>query len=161
MRQLWAPWRLAYIESGADAPGCIFCEKPARGDEEGLIVRRGEHAYVIMNLYPYANGHVMVAPYRHVREPSELETAERLEVWALWEQAFAALRTAFAPHGFNSGVNTGRVAGAGIEDHLHLHVVPRWNGDTNFMPVMADVRVMPEHVERTAQKLRAAWPDGG
>jgi ATP adenylyltransferase len=158
VRQLWAPWRLEYVESGANAPGCIFCEKPAADDVESLIVRRGRHAYALMNLFPYANGHLMIAPYRHVREPAELGREERLEIWELWEQAVEALRAAMAPHGFNAGVNSGRVAGAGVEDHIHLHVVPRWNGDTNFMPVLADVRVMPEHVRRSAEKLRAAWP---
>jgi ATP adenylyltransferase len=158
VRQLWAPWRLEYVETGADAPGCIFCEKPAEPDVEALIVRRGRHAYALMNLFPYANGHLMIAPYRHVAEPGELDRDERLEMWELWDQAVAALRAAMSPHGFNAGVNTGRVAGAGIEQHVHLHVVPRWNGDTNFMPVLADVRVMPEHISRSAEKLRAAWP---
>jgi ATP adenylyltransferase len=158
VRQLWAPWRLEYVESAAQTDGCLFCEQPQRDDNEALIVRRGEHAYALMNLFPYANGHLMVAPYRHLSEPGELDQAERLELWQLWEQALAALRATMHPDGFNSGVNTGRVAGAGIEHHLHLHVVPRWNGDNNFMPVLADVRVIPEHIERSAAKLRAAWP---
>jgi ATP adenylyltransferase len=158
VRQLWAPWRLEYLESGAAPEGCIFCEKPRADDVESLIVRRGRLAYALMNLFPYSNGHMMVAPYRHVPEPGDLTADERLEVWTLWEQAVAALRAVMGPDGFNAGVNTGRVAGAGVEHHVHLHVVPRWNGDTNFMPVLADVRVVPEHIRTTAAKLRAAWP---
>ena len=121
------------------------------------MVRRGERAFALMNLYPYSNGHLMVAPYRHVAEPGGLDAAERAELWALLEQALAALRAVMGPDGFNAGINLGRIAGAGVEGHLHLHVVPRWNGDTNFMPVLADVKVMPEHIARTAAKLRAAW----
>ncbi len=154
--RLWAPWRLDYIESGG-ADECIFCAKPRGADDENLIVHRGEHAYVLMNLYPYANGHVMVAPYRHLGAPKELSTEERLEMWELLERSVAALERAMSPEGFNTGINLGRVAGAGVVGHLHLHVVPRWNGDTNFMPVLADVRVMPEHLSRTLEKLRAAW----
>jgi ATP adenylyltransferase len=157
--RLWAPWRLEYIESGSKQPGCIFCEKPTAGDDEAqLIVHRGEHAYVLLNLYPYANGHLMVAPYRHVADPGDLDTAERAEVWDLFDRSLRALRAAMEPHGFNAGVNLGRVAGAGVEGHVHLHVVPRWNGDTNFMPVLADVKVMPEHLSRTHERIVAAWP---
>jgi ATP adenylyltransferase len=110
-----------------------------------------------MNLYPYSNGHVMVAPYRHVGEPGDLDEGERAEMWALLDQGVRALTTVMSPHGFNAGINLGRVAGAGVEGHIHLHIVPRWNGDTNFMPVLADVKVMPEHITRTAAKLRKAW----
>jgi ATP adenylyltransferase len=113
-----------------------------------------------MNLYPYSNGHVMVAPYRHLAKPGDLDAAERAEIWLLFDQAVRALTEAMSPQGFNAGINLGRVAGAGVEDHIHMHVVPRWSGDTNFMPVLADVKVMPEHVTRTAEKLRAAWPSG-
>jgi ATP adenylyltransferase len=138
----------------------VFCETAAAGgDERGLIVRRGEHAYVLMNLYPYSNGHVMAAPYRHVAAPGDLSEAERAELWALLDQSVRALTAAMSPHGFNAGINLGRVAGAGVEGHIHMHVVPRWNGDTNFMPVLADVKVMPEHITRTAEKLRQAWPE--
>jgi ATP adenylyltransferase len=153
--QLWAPWRLEYVLGGADAGGCVFCDGAA-GDD--LVVHRGERAYVLMNLYPYSNGHVMVAPYRHLAGPGDLDTAERAEMWALLDGCVRALTAAMSPHGFNAGINLGRVAGAGVEGHVHLHVVPRWNGDTNFMPVLADVKVMPEHITRTAAKLRAAWP---
>jgi ATP adenylyltransferase len=156
--QLWAPWRLEYVQGGADAGGCLFCDSPAGEDAAGLIVHRGERAYVLMNLYPYSNGHVMVAPYRHLAGPGELDAGERAEVWELLDRSVRALTAAMSPHGFNAGINLGRVAGAGVEGHMHLHVVPRWNGDTNFMPVLADVKVMPEHITRTAEKLRAAWP---
>jgi ATP adenylyltransferase len=156
--RLWAPWRLEYVQGGADGAECIFCAKGASADDEAdLVVHRGERAFVLMNLYPYSNGHLMVAPYRHVAEPGDLDDGERLELWALLERGLAALRSVAAPDGFNAGVNLGRVAGAGVEGHLHLHVVPRWNGDTNFMPVLADVKVMPEHITRTAAKLRDAW----
>ncbi len=145
--QLWAPWRLEYVQPRGDAGGCVFCAKAAAGgDAAALIVHRGAHAYVLMNLYPYSNGHVMVAPYRHVATPGDLNEAERAELWALLISSVRALTAAMSPHGFNAGLNLGRVAGAGVEGHLHLHVVPRWNGDTNFMPVLADVKVMPEHI---------------
>ena len=154
---LWAPWRLEYVQGGADADECIFC---AAGANEGHehVVRRGERAYVVMNLYPYSNGHLMVAPYRHLAGPGDLDASERAEMWSLLDESVQALTAAMSPHGFNAGINIGRAAGAGVEGHLHLHVVPRWNGDTNFMPVLADVKVMPEHITRTAEKLRAAWP---
>jgi ATP adenylyltransferase len=154
---LWAPRRLENVQGGADADACIFC---AAGGDEGHehVVRRGERAYVVMNLYPYSNGHLMVAPYRHLAGPGDLDEAERAEMWGLLDESVQALTAAMSPHGFNAGINIGRVAGAGVEGHLHLHVVPRWNGDTNFMPVLADVKVMPEHITRTAEKLRAAWP---
>jgi ATP adenylyltransferase len=153
---LWAPWRLDYVQGGADDKACIFCAAGA-DEKHDLVVRRGERAYVVMNLYPYSNGHLMVAPYRHLAGPGDLDEPERAEVWGLLDESVRALTAAMSPHGFNAGINIGRVAGAGVEGRLHLHVVPRWNGDTNFMPVLADVKVMPEHITRTAEKLRAAW----
>ena len=155
--RLWAPWRLEYVESGG-GDGCIFCDKPRQDDDAALIVRRGSVAYAVLNLYPYTNGHLMVAPYRHVAAPGELDAGERAELWQLMGEAIDALTAAMRPDGFNCGLNLGRAAGAGVEGHLHLHVVPRWNGDTNFMPVLADVRVIPEHLSRTLAKVRAAWP---
>ena len=156
--RLWAPWRMEYIQGGADAPGCIFCDKAASDDDDAnLIVHRGERGYVLLNLYPYSNGHLMVAPYRHVAVPGDLDEGERSEVWALLDRALGVLGDVMAPHGFNAGINLGRVAGAGVEGHLHLHVVPRWSGDTNFMPVLGDVRVMPEHLAETRRKLAAAF----
>ena len=157
--RLWAPWRLQYVQDGGKSDGCIFCTKPAAGDDdENLIVHRGEHCYVLLNLYPYANGHLMVAPYRHLGEVGEFTAEERGEMWELLDQSIIALTGAMSPEGLNSGINLGRVAGAGVVGHVHLHVVPRWNGDTNFMPVLADVRVMPEHLSRTLAQVRAAWP---
>ena len=159
MERLWAPWRLEYVAGGADAPGCIFCDKPEAGDDDAaLIVHRGALCFVLLNLYPYSNGHLMVAPYRHIARPGDLTAEERAELWELLDQGITALTAAMQPHGFNAGLNLGRVAGAGVEDHIHLHVVPRWNGDTNFMPVLADVRVMPEHLTRTLEQVRSAWP---
>ncbi len=155
--RLWAPWRLEYVTSGGEQQGCLFCTKPEGGDEQGLIVHRGARAYVLMNLYPYSNGHLMVAPYRHVGTPGELEADERAEMWELLDRSIGVLTAVMQPHGFNAGINLGRVAGAGVVDHIHLHVVPRWNGDTNFMPVLADVKVMPEHLTRTAERIRTAW----
>ena len=152
--RLWAPWRLEYVAGGADQPGCIFCD---RAGDDDLVVHRGRLAFALMNLYPYSNGHLMIAPYRHVPRPGDLDGAERAEMWELLDAALGSLSRAMSPDGFNAGLNLGRVAGAGVEHHLHLHVVPRWNGDTNFMPVLADVKVMPEHITRTAEKLRAAW----
>jgi ATP adenylyltransferase len=159
--QLWAPWRLQYIESADKAEGCIFCTFPAAGearDSEHLIVTRGEHAYVILNAFPYSNGHLMVVPFRHTSRLEDYTDAEMLEVMKLTRLSLALLRIAFKPDGFNLGVNMGRVAGAGIADHLHWHIVPRWNGDTNFMPVMADVRVIPESLPAVHARLRAALP---
>jgi ATP adenylyltransferase len=155
--RLWAPWRLEYVTGGDHGEGCIFCAKADGSDEEGLVVHRGERAFVVMNRFPYSNGHLMAAPYRHVARPGDLDDGERAELWALLDRALGVLTEVMAPHGFNAGLNLGRVAGAGVEDHLHLHVVPRWNGDTNFMPVLADVKVMPEHLRRTAERVRAAW----
>ena len=157
-RQLWAPWRLEYIQSADEAPGCIFCLARDGDDAERLVVRRGEHVFALLNKFPYASGHLMVAPYRHVAEPGGLDDDEALEVHRLAAAAMEALRAIFSPEGFNLGWNVGRVAGAGIVDHAHLHVVPRWNGDTNFMPVLADVKVLPEHLDETRRKLAAAWP---
>ena len=157
-RQLWAPWRLEYIQSADDQDGCVFCLARDREDEDSLVVYRGERAFVLLNKFPYSSGHLMVAPYRHVGEFGELEDDEALEVHRIAAEGLAALGTAFAPEGYNAGWNLGRVAGAGVVDHVHLHVVPRWAGDTNFMPVLADVKVIPEHLLETRTKLAAAWP---
>jgi ATP adenylyltransferase len=158
--QLWAPWRLEYVTSAAgDSNECIFCAMQGAGDDDAsLIVHRGTTCFVVLNLFPYSNGHLMVAPYRHIARPGDLDAAERAELWELMTAGIAALEQSMAPHGFNAGLNLGRVAGAGVEDHLHLQLVPRWNGDTNFMPVLADVKVMPEHLSRTLERVRAAWP---
>ncbi|MGZ4281791.1 MAG: HIT family protein [Gaiellaceae bacterium] len=157
MKQLWAPWRLEYIEAADDDDGCVLC-RAAAGDEEALVVHRGEHAFVLLNKFPYASGHLMVAPNRHLGDFAELSDEEALEVHRLGERGMAALAETYAPQGYNLGWNFGRIAGAGIVDHVHLHVVPRWAGDTNFMPVLADVKVLPEHLLETRRRLADAWP---
>lgn len=160
MEHLWSPWRMSYLQSGAPADGgCIFCTKPAQdSDDDNLLVRRGASAYVLLNLYPYNNGHFMVVPYRHVASPEQLDAATLAEMLLLLNQGLAALRSAYSPQGFNIGMNVGAAAGAGIADHVHLHAVPRWAGDTNFMTVAAGTRVIPEDLRRTCLRLRAAWP---
>jgi ATP adenylyltransferase len=158
LRQLWAPWRLEYIQSADQQEDCVFCRAPGLDDEAGLIVHRGERAFVLLNRYPYASGHLMVAPYRHEGAFGGLADDEALELHRLSATAVRVLGEAMGPQGFNLGWNLGRIAGAGIVDHVHQHVVPRWAGDTNFMPVLADVKVMPEALEATRRKLAEAWP---
>ena len=148
-KPLWAPWRLEYVSTADDLDRCIFCEP-----EQELLVHRGERALVVMNKFPYSSGHLLVAPHRHVGDFGALSDEEALEVHRFAGHGMDALRAEYAPHGFNLGWNIGRVAGAGIEDHVHLHVVPRWNGDTSFMPVLGDVKVLPEHLLETARRLR-------
>jgi ATP adenylyltransferase len=161
VRQLWAPWRLEYMQ-GADAQqDCVFCRAPSEDDHEGLVVRRGEHAFALLNRYPYASGHLMIAPFRHEGEFADLSADEAVEIHRLASGALAALAESMRPQGFNLGWNLGRIAGAGVVDHVHLHVVPRWAGDTNFMPVLADVKVLPEALTDTRSKLAAAWPSVG
>jgi ATP adenylyltransferase len=156
--QLWAPWRLEYIKRADEETGCVFCRAASLEDEEGLVVHRGEHAFVLMNKFPYSSGHLMVASYRHVGEFAELTDEEALEVHRLAASGIAALAEVYGPQGYNLGWNLGRIAGAGIVDHVHLHVVPRWAGDTNFMPVLADIKVLPEHLIETRKRLADAWP---
>ena len=158
MEQLWAPWRLEYIKRADDEPGCIFCAAAEADDEAALVVRRGGKAFVLLNKFPYASGHVMVAPYRHVGDFGELTGDEALEIHRLAQQTLAALAAVYSPQGYNLGWNLGRIAGAGVVDHVHEHVVPRWGGDTNFMPVLADVKVLPEHLLETRRRLAEAWP---
>jgi ATP adenylyltransferase len=159
MERLWAPWRLEYIRQADELPGCFLCSAAAGGaHEEALVVHRGSHALVVLNRFPYASGHLLVAPYRHVGELGDLGDEEVLEIHRCAGAGLAALAETMRPQGFNLGWNLGRIAGAGLVDHVHLHVVPRWAGDTNFMPVLADVKVMPEHLSDTREKLAAAWP---
>jgi ATP adenylyltransferase len=157
-KPLWAPWRLEYIQQAHEAPGCVFCAEGAGElpEEESLLLLRGEAALAILNKYPYSPGHLMAAPLRHVGSLDELTDAEALEIHRLAVRAVAALEDVYSPGGFNLGWNLGHIAGAGIADHVHLHVVPRWAGDTNFMPVLADVKVLPEHLLATRDRLRAA-----
>ena len=157
MRKLWAPWRLEYIQQADEQDGCVFCRAAAAGDEEGLVVHRGAHAFVLLNKFPYASGHLMVAPVRHIPALGDLEEDESAEIHALTVQAIATLQRAYRPEGFNVGWNLGEVAGGSISGHLHEHVVPRWGGDTNFMPVLADVKVLPEHLRATRARLREVW----
>jgi ATP adenylyltransferase len=159
-KQLWAPWRLEYIRSADEYEGCVMCVAAAADDESGLVVHRGTAAFVMLNRFPYASGHLMVTPLRHVGELTALDDSEVLEVHRLATAGIAALGAVYAPQGHNLGWNLGRVAGAGVVDHVHLHVVPRWAGDTNFMPVLADLKVLPEHLLETRQKLADAWPTG-
>ena len=163
-QRLWSPHRMAYIkgENRATTDGpeeCPFCRIPKLGDAEGLIVARGELVYTVMNLYPYNSGHVMVCPYRHVADYTELDEAETTELAEHTKRAMTALRAASNAQGFNIGMNMGGVAGAGIAAHLHQHVVPRWGGDTNFMPVVAGVKVLPQLLGETREMIAAAWPD--
>ena len=153
MKQLWAPWRLEYIKSADEDAGCVFCAA-----DESLLVTRGKHALVLLNKFPYASGHFMVAPIRHVGEFAELEDEEVLELHRLASAGMGALAQLYSPQGYNVGWNLGRIAGAGVVDHVHLHVVPRWAGDTNFMPVLADTKVLPEHLEETTRRLAEIWP---
>jgi ATP adenylyltransferase len=157
-KQLWAPWRLEYIKQAGEQPGCVFCLAQEQSDEDGLIVHRGERAFVLLNKFPYSSGHVMVAPNRHVGDFGELENDEAVEIHRLAAQALGALAAVYEPQGYNLGWNLGRIAGAGVVDHVHQHVVPRWAGDTNFMPVLADVKVLPEHLAESRARLAAAWP---
>jgi len=155
MKNLWAPWRMAYIAPKTPQLGCIFCTKPAtQNDEEEYILYRGEHCFMLLNLYPYSNGHLMIAPYQHVGTIEKLDAATLADLMAQAQLALRALRVAMKPDGFNMGINEGKVAGAGYADHMHLHVVPRWEGDTNFMPVLADVKVMPEHLDTVYKQLK-------
>ena len=159
LERLWAPWRLEYVQSaGKQDDGCFFCRAAEGDDEDHLVVHRGERAFVLLNKFPYASGHLLVAPYRHGPGFGDLDDAEALEVHRLAAQGLDALAAVYKPEGFNLGWNIGRIAGAGIPDHVHLHVVPRWGGDTNFMPVLAAVKVIPEHLTATRQKLADAWP---
>ena len=158
--RIWAPWRLEYVKDAAkdSETDCIFCAKPNAGDDEAaLIVHRGELCFVILNLFPYTNGHLMVAPYEHVAALPDLDRDTVTEMMALSQRAMTVLEKTYAPHGYNVGCNQGRVAGAGVEHHIHMHVVPRWGGDTNFMPVLADTRVMPQSLEDSYRALRGSF----
>lgn len=159
MKKMWAPWRMKYITGAADKnpKGCIFCKKPkGKADRENYILHRGKGAFVIMNIFPYNNGHLMIAPYRHVGDFTALNAEELLEIMQLAQACQKAMSSVMKPQGYNLGFNLGLVAGAGIEDHIHLHLVPRWNGDTNFMPVLANTKVVSEALEDSFKKLKKA-----
>jgi len=155
MERLWAPWRLEYVQS-TSSNRCVFCLGSVADDEARLVLLRGQHCFIMMNRFPYSNGHLMVAPIRHVADLGLLNAAEVAELHQLTVLGQRVLRDICRAQGFNVGMNLGQVAGAGVADHLHQHIVPRWAGDTNFMPVFADVRVIPQHLEATYLQLREA-----
>lgn len=156
--RIWAPWRLRYVSTASKQDECVFCAKPDHGDDrEALIVHRGRHCYVILNLYPYTSGHLMVAPFAHVGRLQDIEPEVTAEMIDLAQQAIRRMESVYSPEGFNLGVNQGRAAGAGVDGHIHLHVVPRWAGDTNYMPVLADTRVMPQSLEETYDALEGGF----
>jgi ATP adenylyltransferase len=157
--RLWAPWRLEYVADARAQEGCVFCAEAAGevAEEESLVVHRDELAFVLLNKFPYTSGHLMLAPLRHVSELVDLSAEEAASLHDLAVRAIAALRAVYRPDAFNVGWNLGEEAGGSISGHLHEHVVPRWAGDTNFMPVLADVKVLPEALTRTRDRLRAAW----
>lgn len=160
--RLWTPHRMVYVggenkPKDSSAGECPFCRSPKRSDAEGLIVHRGELAFVVMNLYPYSPGHIMVCPYRHVADYPELTAEETTEVAELTQHAMRTLRRASNPHGFNLGMNQGAIAGAGIAAHVHQHIVPRWGGDMNFLPIIGQTRAVPELIEDARRRLVEAW----
>jgi ATP adenylyltransferase len=160
--RLWAPHRLDYLR-GENRPlagneiTCPFCEIPSMSDEEGLVVHRGTHAYVVMNLYPYNPGHLLICAYRHVADLTELTGEEREEIFALTSHAMSTIRKVSQPEGFNLGMNQGAISGAGVAAHIHQHVVPRWSGDANFMPIIGKTKVLPQLLTITRNELSAAW----
>ncbi|MFD7306942.1 HIT family protein [Promicromonospora sp. NPDC059942] len=166
LQRLWTPHRMVYI-GGQDKPAdgttqqCPFCRIPAGDDEQGLVVARGERCYVVLNLYPYNSGHMMVLPYRHVSDYTDLTEAETVELAQMTQQAMRVSRAVHAPAGFNLGINQGEVAGAGIAAHLHQHVVPRWLGDANFLPVVGQTKALPELLADTRRRLAEAWETAG
>lgn len=154
MERLWSPWRLAYVTGSGEPRGCIFCDALVAAPAAPLLLFRGASCFVILNLYPYNNGHLMVVPNRHVATLADATPEELGELMRLTRVAEMVLTEAYRPQGMNVGMNLGRAAGAGVADHLHIHVVPRWTGDTNFMSVVADVRVLPEELDHTGERLR-------
>lgn len=156
MNLLWAPWRMEYIKRDRSKPsGCVFCEKHQKTDDaENLVLYRAKTSFILMNLYPYNNGHLLIAPYRHIGEYTELTDSERREITDLSSLSITVMKKVFKPQGFNMGMNIGEVSGAGIADHLHQHIIPRWSGDTNFMPVIGQTKVMVEGLLDTWRNLR-------
>jgi ATP adenylyltransferase len=157
MDRLWSPWRLEYISSKKPDTGCVFCDAPRPDQPDSLIVHEGSTGYVILNKFPYNNGHLMAVPYRHVDSLGALRPDELQELAALTQLSETALLEAYQPQGINVGINLGRAAGAGILEHIHVHAVPRWIGDANFMTAIGETRVLPEGLEATAAKLRAVF----
>jgi len=154
MQTIFTPWRFKYISMSAEQEGCFFCQAAANPqDRDRLVVWRGPHHLVMLNRFPYTNGHLMVAPVEHVGDPQQSDASAQSEFWPLVLKCQRALQCAYSPHGFNMGLNLGRAAGAGVPEHFHFHIVPRWDGDTNFMTVLGDVRLVPEEPEQVLQKL--------
>ena len=159
--RIWAPWRLEYIEHADDGGGCIFCDKPAANDDAtNHIVSRSKHAFVMLNAFPYSNGHLMVAPFQHTADLGALSDAEMLDLFSLVRDGVKWLTSIYEPQGFNVGINLGRSAGAGVDKHVHIHIVPRWTGDTNFMAVVGDTRVIPEALQKTYERLKEIIENG-
>jgi ATP adenylyltransferase len=163
LARLWTPHRMAYIVSaaevgGSEEEGCPFCRIPRMGDEDGLMLARGEHVYAVLNLHPYNPGHLMVVPYRHVADLEDLTADEAVELTTMTRDAVRAIRSASQPHGFNVGLNLGGVAGGSLSEHLHQHVVPRWGGDANFIAVLAQTKVIPQLLAETRALITKAWP---
>jgi len=159
IKRVWAPWRMRYIDGSHKDEGCIFCTKPKEEetkDKENLILYRGKKAFIMMNLFPYTNGHVMVIPYKHTGNIEDLDDDEMLEIMNLCKLTVKGMKDIISPEGFNIGFNIGRPAGAGVVDHVHMHIVPRWIGDTNFMPLLAETKVISEHIFDTYDKLKSA-----
>jgi ATP adenylyltransferase len=157
MDHLWSPWRLGYVTGPKSKTGCVFCDAPHAPEAESLVIFQGRTSYIVLNRYPYNNGHVMVVPYRHIAALAELQPEELQEIALLTQRSEIALHQAYGVPGINVGINLGQPAGAGIHEHLHVHLVPRWNGDTNFMTTIAGTRVLPEELPATAQRLRPVF----
>ena len=162
MKRLWSPWRMQYLTSASQSypsAGCVFCAKITAPDMVEHVLRRGQSAYITLNRYPYNNGHLMVIPYAHTASLEDLDAATLTELMVLTNCGLAVLRKAYCPDGFNIGINLGQAAGAGIAEHVHIHVVPRWNADTNFMPIVGETRVIPETLDQTYRRLRPLFED--
>ena len=157
MERLWSPWRLGYVTGAKADPGCVFCDAPRVPAPDSLVLFSGTTCFVVLNLYPYNNGHLMVVPFRHVATLAALHAAELSELATLTQRAEVALTEAYQPHGINVGINLGKPAGAGVLDHVHVHLVPRWNGDTNFMTVIGDARVLPEDLQDSVRRLKPVF----
>lgn len=158
MKHLWSPWRMKYIQGNQKNNQCVFCVAPQQEDgHENLIIARGEHAFVILNRFPYTSGHIMVVPYDHRPNLPDLDQSTRVEMIELLNRGLQVLQTVYKPEGFNLGANIGSVAGAGIAEHFHFHIVPRWAGDTNFMSTLSGTRVLPEALEDSFRRIREGW----
>ena len=160
MQTIWAPWRIKYILSGEKERECFFCKKLQQldHDQENFVLYRGKSAFALLNIYPYNNGHIMIAPYAHVATLTELDQEQITDLFSVTQVCEDVLRQGFRPEGFNIGINLGKAAGAGVEEHLHVHIVPRWNGDTNYMTTISNVRVIPQQLEESYAMLSPLFP---